>query len=65
MAGACPDPLSPACPHTASESVTVQDMIQTQVRKKKVKYIAHPCSVLILTVVDKSQLLFPLPLFQL
>lgn len=27
--------LSSACSHTAFESVTVQDMLQTQVRKKK------------------------------
>lgn len=33
--------------------------------EKKVKYFAHPCSVFIFTIVEKSHLLFPLPLFWL
>lgn len=40
---------------TACESVTVQGMIQTQVRKKKkkkVKYLVHSCSVFIFIVVQ-------------
>lgn len=52
---------------TACESVTVQGMIQTQVRKKKkkVKYLVHSCSVFIFIVVQGSRPSFPPRLFWL
>lgn len=53
-------PLTSA--QTACESVTVQGMIQTQVRKK-VKYLVHSCSVFIFIVVQGSSPSFPPCLF--
>lgn len=53
-------PLTSA--QAACESVTVQGMIQTQVRKK-VKYLVHSCSVFIFIVVQGSSPSFPPCLF--
>lgn len=53
-------PLTSA--QTACESVTVQGMIQTQVRKK-VKYLVHSCSVFLFIVVQGSSPSFPPCLF--
>lgn len=65
--GAGPGVLAPhssACSHSAGVCYSARHDTNSG-QKKKVKYFAHPCSVFIVTLVGKSHLLFPSPLFWL